>query len=290
MGVAFTSSFVPTGSKNLNDLVHAIECADLSMVRAALAAGADPNARIEMIGGQFFANKLSKNLTPMRYACVIGLPSTLWSGLLKELALSGGVPGSCAHLESALSTACQYKDAKTVELALAWGAAPNGMALHGVSTPLIQALDAGSFDCAELLVKAGADVDYLPADHRHEGKLCSRGLTPLVHICKNPNEKNRVNQKVEFLIEHGANPDLGMRFVGCPLEFAAERHGGNIEECLSLLAAGANPWAKGKGGSSINEKLRALHERSKLGGESASKLDALDVALAAKKKRAPRYK
>lgn len=281
-GAPFRSSFMPSGDKQLDALVHAIECADASAAILAMQSGANPNSDIEQIGASRFPSPLAKNLTPMRYACVVGLPHSKQKSMIEALAKFGGSPGNGLHTQAGLSISCHHDDQSLVARMIAWGATVDGVGLYGTSFPLIEALKAGAFDCAELLIKAGAQVDYLPNDHRHEGKLCSRGKTALVYFCED-RQKDWTKQ-VEFLLEHGADPAMSVKFIGSPLELAISHGVQRLPMCLRLIKDGADPCAKGKGGVHLKEMLENIRHAAELQGASKEDLAILDGALSAKPK------
>ena len=97
----------------------------------------------------------------------------------------------------------------------------------GAFRPIHFAAKNESFQCLEVLLRRGADINS-PA--------WPRNATPLHHICYHPMDRSAA---AAWLIGHGADLHAGDHWIGTPLQQAA--HEGRLGIVQTMLSKGANP-------------------------------------------------
>ena len=96
---------------------------------------------------------------------------------------------------------------------------------HG-QTPLMWACFCGKFDAVKVLVEAGADVNQKE----------KRGETAIISAMQSgPKDFPEI---VEYLLDHGADPNSGSQFGNTPFQYAAEK--GYISIIEKLIEKGVN--------------------------------------------------
>lgn len=193
--------------------------------------------------------------------------------------LAAGIDPNVKDEESggtALIWAATYDEADVVKVLLRGGANVNVRDMGGY-TALLRALEKKNDAVAELL---------LALPNLEVNAQGFSGMTALTWYVWSGNERN-----VQYLLEHGSNPNLSDADGDTPLHGAAQR--GNVKLLQMLLAAGANPNAKNKvGGTALmwagvygqDEAARVLIEK----GADAALKDETGMtasAWAAKNKR-----
>ncbi|XP_030264677.1 ankyrin repeat and SOCS box protein 16 isoform X2 [Sparus aurata] len=159
------------------------------------------------------------------------------TGCVEELLFRGAEVNADPGGNTALHDACIGGHAVCVRLLLSHGADPDLLAADG-SAALHLCTSAQSFQCAELLLDGGAEVNMRTKESR---------LTPL-HVAA----RRGLEEHVELLLGHGADVLATNREGETPLNAAcsgAERPseaGRYLRVIQKLLAAGADPWTAGR--------------------------------------------
>ncbi|KAH7864744.1 hypothetical protein Vadar_033323 [Vaccinium darrowii] len=164
-----------------------------------MANGANPN----------LANE--KGFCGLHYAAEKGLKD-----LMRLLISKGAEIEAESHAGTPLQCAAAHGRKEAVKMLLDRKANPN-MVCHQTFTPLVNSILAGSFECASLLIKAGADPS-----------LGSNGQTPL-GIAAAQGE----TEVIKCLLKAGANPNVTDVDGLTPLENAAMHN--NHEGVMVLL-------------------------------------------------------
>jgi ankyrin repeat protein len=225
---------INTGKVNAADkaLLKASRKADIDGIAAALAAGADVNARENIVNVQ--------GLTPLMHACNQGslaaVDALLSAGadpLPRSTSETRGANGMAA-IDYAIAYVPDEIEERTqiVSKLLTAGADPNGADAEG-ETPLYNAASYGLLGLCQLLADAGADPS-----------LVSQGYTPIFGAANT----NRL-EAVEWLLEQGVPVDHRGFSNRTPLMIAAFR--GHEELFTYLLEKGADPYAVDSDGLSV---------------------------------------
>ncbi|XP_073526234.1 uncharacterized protein [Phyllobates terribilis] len=170
-------------------LVHAARQGKTATAVYLVDHGADPN--------------IPSNLgaTALHHAAGIGDID-----LLKILLSKGVHVDSESDAGTPLVWAAGHVQKEAVEVLLEHNANPNAETDDGI-TPLLSAVAAGSMDCLELLLKAGANVN-----------VTAGGVTPL-HIAADCGVADIIN----CLINAGADPNVADEYGHKPIQVAGER-------------------------------------------------------------------
>ncbi|CAM0879923.1 unnamed protein product [Alopecurus aequalis] len=200
-------------------LLYAIfGCGSTSVVRFLLDRGANPNKAD------------TKGFTGLHYATMTGThtddPDMMWAANTRdtceiaELLLSRGayVDPICKK-GTPLHVAAQSGNVRMVELLLRHQANPNRV-VGLYYTPLTMAIFTSSVKCAELLIKAGADVN------------AGRPVTPLVIAAA-----RGFTDCVKCLLEAGADANIPDKCGRTPVEIAVARGWLDCAEILSPLTS-----------------------------------------------------
>ncbi|XP_064843704.1 ankyrin repeat and SOCS box protein 16 isoform X2 [Oncorhynchus masou masou] len=159
------------------------------------------------------------------------------SGCVEELLFRGAEVDADPGGSTALHDACIGGHDSCVQLLLARGADPDLLAEDG-SAPLHLCSTAQTFQCAELLVTGGAEVNVLTSETK---------LTPL-HVVA----RRGLEEHVKLFLSHGADVSARNREGETPLNAAcggAERPaeaGRYLRVVQMLLGAGADPCTAGR--------------------------------------------
>ncbi|TKS92271.1 Ankyrin repeat and SOCS box protein 16 [Collichthys lucidus] len=159
------------------------------------------------------------------------------TGCVEELLFRGAEVNADPGGNTALHDACIGGHAACVQLLLSHGAESELLAADG-SAPLHLCTSAQSFQCAELLLEGGAEVNVRMKESR---------LTPL-HIAA----RRGLEEHVELFLSHGADVLATNREGETPLNAAcsaAERPseaGRYLRVVQKLLGAGADPKTAGR--------------------------------------------
>ncbi|XP_052346244.1 ankyrin repeat and SOCS box protein 16-like [Oncorhynchus keta] len=158
------------------------------------------------------------------------------SGCVEELLFRGAEVDADPGGSTALHDACIGGHDSCVQLLLAHGADPDLLAEDG-SAPLHLCSTAQTFQCAELLVTGGAEVNVLTSETK---------ITPLHVVARRGMEEH-----VKLFLSHGADVSARNREGETPLNAAcggAERPaeaGRYLRVVQMLLGAGADPCTAG---------------------------------------------
>lgn len=150
-------------------LLKALDAGDETAARAALAEGADPNAR----QGKRSALELAGRNDALRCALIDAgawdrsltgsLPWAVTTGraaIVQTLIERGAELDACAPIGTAVQVAARAGELDILRVLLAAGASPE--AGNSLMTPLLAAVDRGQGEAAALLLEAGADPDKTP--------------------------------------------------------------------------------------------------------------------------------
>ncbi|TNN60774.1 Ankyrin repeat and SOCS box protein 16 [Liparis tanakae] len=217
-------------------------CGDMKGVYAVLKDPAMVNALMETVqeemlwapemAGMWTLSSKAKQTSALRLAAGSG-----HAGCVEELLFRGAEVNDDPGGNTALHDACVGGHAVCVRLLLSHGADPEGAAADG-SAPLHLCTSVQSFQCAELLIAAGADVCVRKRESR---------LTPL-HVAA----RRGLEAHVELLLRHGADVLATNQEGETPLNAAcsaAERPseaGRYLRVVEKLLGAGADPRTAGR--------------------------------------------
>ena len=223
-------------------LVEAAADGDLGAVEALIAAGADPNARID----GYPALQLA-----VRDGAVEVVQALLAAGADVN-AFGEWVPGCCQDLDTALHQAVRYwgmcadrdfghcsERAEVIQVLLAAGADVDARQKLGGWTPLHTAANEAEWsEASEMLLNAGADPNARTEDDRDRTPLhlaVSR-LHPAAP------RKSISSAAITVLSDAGADPETRNVDGRTPLHLAANE--GGPENVDALLDAGANVEAR----------------------------------------------
>ncbi|XP_048102871.1 ankyrin repeat and SOCS box protein 16 isoform X1 [Alosa alosa] len=216
-------------------------CGDMAGIYAVLKEPGMVNALMETVQeemvwapemGMWTLSTKTKQTSALRLAASRG-----HSGCVEELLFRGAEVNEDPGGRTALHDACLGGHANCVHLLLNHGADPDVLAEDG-NAPLHLCNTADTYQCAELLVKSGADVNI---SHRQ-----SR-LTPL-HMAA----RRGLDEHVELLITHDADVaaqnlegETPLNAACCGAERASEV-GRYLRVVKRLLEVGADPRKAGK--------------------------------------------
>lgn len=230
----------------------------LEAVKAALAIGANPNAKADesFSGNPVLTIAVQRNFTDV-VTLLLDKGAQVSAGdqygntplqaiapdtsmkLVEALLQHGGDVNKATGRNSApFFWAIRLGRYDLVELMLAYHAAVNGRNDEG-ATPLMAAAEAGQLDMIKLFLRHGADIYAQDGD----------GATALVHAaCEQyPSQPDPTYAVVEFLINHGLSVN-DQRTVGMNALQAAAFY--NHRDTVALLLAhGANPRIKDRSGT-----------------------------------------
>ena len=162
------------------DMARAAARGDAAGIRAARAAGADPDA--------ISAQGMPMLLWPVAHPCVPGFEALLAAGADPNATYeSGGQPGRIGNLLA------RQPDRAYLDAALAAGLDANARAPGGEAV-LWAAITAGRWPAVQALIEAGAD----PNTPQHDGGW----YTPIAFYAAGAFDK------VVWLLEHGAEPGV----------------------------------------------------------------------------------
>nr|XP_020461167.1 ankyrin repeat and SOCS box protein 16 [Monopterus albus]XP_020461168.1 ankyrin repeat and SOCS box protein 16 [Monopterus albus] len=216
-------------------------CGDMKGVYAVLKDPAMVNALMETVHdemvwtpemGMWTLSSKIKQTSALRLAASRG-----HTGCVEELLFRGAEVNADPGGSTALHDACAGGHAVCVQLLLSHGADPELLAADG-SAPLHLCSCAQSFQCAELLLEGGADINVRMGESR---------LTPL-HIAA----RRGLEEHVELFLSHGADVLATNQEGETPLNAAcagADRPseaGRYLRVIQKLLDAGANPRTAGR--------------------------------------------
>ncbi|GAA6229902.1 ankyrin repeat and SOCS box protein 16-like [Lates japonicus] len=216
-------------------------CGDMKGVYAVLKDPAMVNALMETVHeemvwapemGMWTLSSKVKQTSALRLAASRG-----HAGCVEELLFRGAEVNDDPGGSTALHDACVGGHDVCVRLLLSHGADPELLAADG-SAPLHLCTSAQSFQCAELLLDGGAEVNVRMRESR---------LTPL-HVAA----RRGLEEHVELFLSHGADVLATNREGETPLNAAcaaAERPseaGRYLRVIQMLLDAGANPRTAGR--------------------------------------------
>ncbi|XP_070838057.1 ankyrin repeat and SOCS box protein 16 [Chaetodon trifascialis] len=216
-------------------------CGDMKGVYAVLKDPGMVNALMETVHeemvwtpemGMWTLSSKVKQTSALRLAASRG-----HAGCVEELLFRGAEVNADPGGNAALHDACIGGHAVCVQLLLSHGAEPDLPAADG-SAPLHLCTSAQSFQCAQLLLEGGAEVNVRMRESR---------LTPL-HVAA----RRGLDEHVELLLSHGADVLATNREGETPLNAAcsgAERPseaGRYLRVVQKLLDAGADPRTAGR--------------------------------------------
>ncbi|XP_039975374.1 ankyrin repeat and SOCS box protein 16 isoform X2 [Xiphias gladius] len=216
-------------------------CGDMKGLYAVLKDPAMVNALMETVHeemvwapdmGMWTLSSRVKQTSALRLAASRG-----HTGCVEELLFRGAEVNADPGGNTALHDACAGGHAACVGLLLSQGADPELLAADG-SAPLHLCTSAQSFQCAELLLEGGAEVNVRMRESR---------LTPLHMAARRGLEKH-----VELFLSHGADVLATNQEGETPLNAAcsgAERpseSGRYLRAVQMLLDAGADPRTAGR--------------------------------------------
>ncbi|XP_073351206.1 ankyrin repeat and SOCS box protein 16 [Pagrus major] len=216
-------------------------CGDMKGVYAVLKDPGMVNALMETVHeemvwtpemGMWTLSSKVKQTSALRLAASRG-----HTGCVEELLFRGAEVNADPGGNTALHDACIGGHAVCVQLLLSHGADPELLAADG-SAALHLCTSAQSFQCAELLLDGGAEVNV---------RLKESRLTPL-HVAA----RRGLEEHVELFLGHGADVLATNREGETPLNAAcsgAERPseaGRYLRVIQKLLAAGADPRTAGR--------------------------------------------
>lgn len=185
---SITESAVPTAFEMslFAALTDGVETEDLDKVREALQNGANPNG---YIGVESIVHR----------ACVTGNIDIVRELLNNRAELNNR---SLRGDYTPLHRACWHGHTAVVAELIIRGAQVNIRTSDGWKTPLENAITAEQFECCQLLVQAGAEVNGANRE----------GITHLANACYIGNYKI-----VKLLLDSGANPNLSTAYGTTPL-------------------------------------------------------------------------
>ncbi|XP_045891420.1 ankyrin repeat and SOCS box protein 16 [Micropterus dolomieu] len=216
-------------------------CGDMKGVYAVLKDPAMVNALMETVHeemvwtpemGMWTLSSKVKQTSALRLAASRG-----HAGCVEELLFRGADVNADPGGKTALHDACIGGHAVCVQLLLSHGADPELLAADG-SAPLHFCTSVQSFQCAELLLEGGAEVNVRMRESR---------ITPL-HVAA----RRGLEELVELFLSHGADVLATNREGETPLNAAcaaAERPseaGRYLRVIQKLLGAGADPRTAGR--------------------------------------------
>ncbi|XP_045576067.1 ankyrin repeat and SOCS box protein 16 isoform X3 [Salmo salar] len=216
-------------------------CGDMKGVHTVLKDPCMVNALMETVHeemmwapelGMWTMSSKIKQTSALRLAASKG-----HSGCVEELLFRGAEVDADPGGSTALHDACIGGHDSCVQLLLAHGADPDLLAEDG-SAPLHLCSTAQTFQCAELLVMGGAEVNVLTSETK---------LTPL-HVVA----RRGLEEHVKLFLSHGADVSARNREGETPLNAAcggAERPaeaGRYLRVVQMLLGAGADPCTAGR--------------------------------------------
>ncbi|XP_053194639.1 ankyrin repeat and SOCS box protein 16 [Scomber japonicus] len=216
-------------------------CGDMKGVYAVLKDPGMVNALMETVHeemvwapemGMWTLSSKVKQTSALRLAASRGHSGCVEELLFREAEVNANPGGS-----TALHDACIGAHPICVQLLLSHGADPDVLAEEG-STPLHLCTSAQSFQCAEMLLEGGAEVNVRTNESR---------LTPL-HVAS----RRGLEEHVELFLSHGADVLATNQEGETPLNAAcsgAERPseaGRYLRVIQKLLDAGANPRTAGR--------------------------------------------
>ena len=146
----------------------------------------------------------------------IKLDLSSFTSILKDMTHSKINEGD-AYGQTALCWAAIRGDIEYTHLLLQNGADPNVVPSKG-STPLQSATESGSYECMELLLRAGAEVDFQGAS-----KMAALHIVVVKH--------DNV-ELVRLLLQHGADIDMKAQIGSTPLFFACIHRHRNVARYL----------------------------------------------------------
>nr|XP_040046378.1 ankyrin repeat and SOCS box protein 16 isoform X3 [Gasterosteus aculeatus aculeatus]XP_040046379.1 ankyrin repeat and SOCS box protein 16 isoform X3 [Gasterosteus aculeatus aculeatus] len=204
---------------------------DPAMVNALMETAQEEMAWAPEMGMWTLSSKM-KQTSALRLAACGGR-----AGIVEELLFRGAEVNTDPGGNTALHDACAGGHDACVQLLLSHGADPEVLAADG-SAPLHLCTSAQSFQCAALLVDAGADVSVRMRESR---------LTPL-HAAA----RRGLEEHVALFLAHGADVAATNQEGETPLNAAcsaAERPseaGRYLRVVQRLLSAGADPRTAGR--------------------------------------------
>ncbi|CAJ1076289.1 ankyrin repeat and SOCS box protein 16 [Xyrichtys novacula] len=216
-------------------------CGDMKGVYAVLKDPGMVNALMETVHeemvwapemGMWTLSSKVKQTSALRLAAGRG-----HTGCVEELLFRGAEVNADPGGSTALHDACVGGHSACVQLLLSHGADPEVLSADG-SAPLHLCTSAQSFQCAELLLNAGAEVSVRMRELR---------LTPL-HLAA----RRGLEEHVELFLSHGADVLATNQEGETPLNAAcsgAERPseaGRYLRVIQNLLGAGADPRTAGR--------------------------------------------
>nr|XP_046160996.1 ankyrin repeat and SOCS box protein 16-like isoform X2 [Oncorhynchus gorbuscha] len=216
-------------------------CGDMKGVHTVLKDPCMVNALMETVHkemvwapelGMWTMSSKIKQTSALRLAASKG-----HSGCVEELLFRGAEVDADPGGSTALHDACIGGHDSCVQLLLAHGADPDLLAEDG-SAPLHLCSTAQTFQCAELLVTGGAEVNVLTSETK---------LTPL-HVVA----RRGLEEHVKLFLSNGADVSARNREGETPLNAAcggAERPaeaGRYLRVVQMLLGAGADPCTAGR--------------------------------------------
>lgn len=245
-------------------------CGDMKGVYAVLKDPGMVNALMETVHeemvwapemGMWTLSSKVKQTSALRLAASRG-----HTGCVEELLFRGAEVNADPGGSTALHDACVGGHAVCVQLLLTHGADPEQLSAEG-SAPLHLCISAQSFQCAELLLKGGAEVNVRMRESRltplhmaarrgleeHADLFLSHGAdvlatnqegeTPLNAACsgaERPSEAGRYLRVIQNLLEAGANPRTAGRKQHTPLHNACANCCPRIVEILLQYGAKAD--------------------------------------------------
>ncbi|KAM9345691.1 ankyrin repeat and SOCS box protein 16 [Symphorus nematophorus] len=217
-------------------------CGDMKGVYAVLKDPAMVNALMETVHeemvwtpemGMWTLSSKVKQTSALRLAASRG-----HTGCVEELLFRGAEVNADPGGNTALHDACIGGHAVCVQLLLSHGAEPELLAADGSAPLHLCSTSAQSFQCAELLLEGGAEVNVRMRESR---------LTPL-HMAA----RRGLEEHVELFLSHGADVLATNQEGETPLNAAcsgAERPsetGRYLRVIQNLLGAGADPRTAGR--------------------------------------------
>ena len=208
-----------TDKTGMTALHFAAYAAQHEAVRLLLQKGADPNLADY------------QGATPLHFAAEVGDLESI------RLLLNGGAAVDACDKGGAspLAVAAEYNRLPAMTLLMDSGASL-GLCSGGPPrlSPLHLAAKNGQVGSARMLIDRGADVNLIAPDRQNTPLQAAMGVY------------NRKTDVVEYLLEHGANPNMKDIDGNTPLHWACYELRPSFQ--ILLLAHGANPFILNKKG------------------------------------------